>query len=202
MLKIETSESDFGKILKIINNNNSFKILLGGNGDLYFSPNVGGMQLLKSKDPICFNIAKDAGFFYESFDRLYNKICAYDPFDYDENVFFKSKVEEQEYQKRKDYFRPYPLVHNKVISWHSDEDCWDDSSILNISKEKNDSLKLEFIKNKVEDELYFTYSIRFRNSGSNYDPFNLRFMELYSDLCNYYFSISNMQTEKSRILKK
>ena len=30
-----------------------------------------------------------------------------------------------------------------------------------------------------------TYSIRFRNSGSRYEPFNICFMQMYNELKNY-----------------
>ena len=201
MLKIETSEWNFGKKIKISNNINSFEILFGGNGDLYFAPVMSRTELYKSVDPIYFNISKDDGFLYDCFEKLYNKICKYDPYDYNDDIFYKSKSEEKKYQKRKDFFREYPLVHDEIISWHSDEECCDTSSILNIYKLDNNNFKLEFIKNKPEDEFYMTYSIRFRNSGSTYDPFNQRFMELYNNLCSYYFSKSNANKQKNKILK-
>ena len=78
----------------------------------------------------------------------------------------------------------------------SDEEDADTSSILNISKTDNNQIKLEFIKNKPENGFYLTYAIRFRNSGSTYDPFNFRFMELYNSLCNYYENYQPNHKEK------
>lgn len=197
MLKIETSEWYFGKKIKISNDSDAFEILFGGNGDLYFVPVMNRMKLYESKEPIYFNVSKDDGFLYDSFETLYNNILAYDPVD-----CYADSFEEKEYQKKKDSFRKYPLVQDNIISWHSDEECQDTSSILNIYKLEDDIFKLEFIKNKPQNELYMTYSIRFRNSGSTYDPFNFRFMELYNNLCNYYFLQNNINEQKIMILKR
>lgn len=202
MLKIETGCWDFGQIIKISNDIDSFEILFGGNGDLCFNPVMNRMELYESNDPICFNISKEDGFLYDSFKKLYNKICEYSPYDYNDSKFSISEVELINDYKRRDSCRDYPLVHDGIISWHSDEECCDTSSILNIYKLDDESLKLEFIKNKPEDEFYMTYGIRFRNSGSTYNPFNLRFMELYNNLCNYYFSKSDENKQKNMILKK
>lgn len=109
----------------------------------------------------------------------------------------KLDIEEKEYQEKKDSYRPFPLVHDKVILWHSDEEDVDTSSILNISKTDNNQIKLEFIKNKPENCFYLIYAVRFRNSGSTYDPFNLRFMGLYNSLCSYYENYQSNPKEKN-----
>ena len=190
MMNIEFLNNTFGKYLKLTQNGNTFNILFGGNLDLYFQPVMNRMELFTSDEHLEFKISKEDGFLYEAFMHLYEKIINYIPLDE------MDSKREREYQKLKDSYRPFPLVHDKVISWHSDEEDVDTSSILNISKTEDNQIKLEFIKNKPEDDLYLTYAIRFRNSGSTYDPFNFRFMELYNSLCNYYENYQPNHKEK------
>lgn len=189
-MNIEFLNNTFGKYLKLTQNGNTFNILFGDNLDLYFQPVMNRMELFTSDEHLEFKISKEDGFLYEAFMHLYEKIINYIPLEE------MDSKREREYQKLKDSYRPFPLVHDKVISWHSDEEDVDTSSILNISKTEDNQIKLEFIKNKPEDDLYLTYAIRFRNSGSTYDPFNFRFMELYNSLCNYYENYQPNHKEK------
>lgn len=189
-MNIEFLNNTFGKYLKLTQNGNTFNILFGGNLDLYFQPVMNRTELFTSDEHLEFKISKEDGFLYEAFMHLYEKIINYIPLEE------MDSKREREYQKLKDSYRPFPLVHDKVISWHSDEEDVDTSSILNISKTEDNQIKLEFIKNKPEDDLYLTYAIRFRNSGSTYDPFNFRFMELYNSLCNYYENYQPNHKEK------
>ena len=189
-MNIEFLNNTFGKYLKLTQNGNTFNILFGGNLDLYFQPVMNRMELFTSDEHLEFKISKEDRFLYEAFMHLYEKIINYIPLEE------MDSKREREYQKLKDSYRPFPLVHDKVISWHSDEEDVDTSSILNISKTEDNQIKLEFIKNKPEDDLYLTYAIRFRNSGSTYDPFNFRFMELYNSLCNYYENYQPNHKEK------
>lgn len=189
-MNIEFLNNTFGKYLKLTQNGNTFNILFGSNLDLYFQPVMNRIELFTSDEHLEFKISKEDGFLYEAFMHLYEKIINYIPLEE------MDSKREREYQKLKDSYRPFPLVHDKVISWHSDEEDVDTSSILNISKTEDNQIKLEFIKNKPEDDLYLTYAIRFRNSGSTYDPFNFRFMELYNSLCNYYENYQPNHKEK------
>ena len=189
-MNIEFLNNTFGKYLKLTQNGNTFNILFGSNLDLYFQPVMNRMELFTSDEHLEFKISKEDGFLYEAFMHLYEKIINYIPLEE------MDSKREREYQKLKDSYRPFPLVHDKVISWHSDEEDVDTSSILNISKTEDNQIKLEFIKNKPEDDLYLTYAIRFRNSGSTYDPFNFRFIELYNSLCNYYENYQSNHKEK------
>ena len=191
MMNIEFLNNTFGKSLKLTQNGNTFNILFGGNLDLYFQPDMDRMKLITNREPLEFVISEEDGFLYDAFLHLYEKITQYSPYD-------EMDIEEKEYQEKKDSYRPFPLVHDKVISWHSDEEDVDTSSILNISKTDNKQIKLEFIKNKPESGFYLTYAIRFRNSGSTYDPFNFRFMELYNSLCNYYENYHPNHKEKQQ----
>lgn len=206
MLRVEKKNCDFGPIIKISDDVNTFEILFGGNGDLYFRPVINRMELYEKDNPIYFNISKEDGFLFESFERLYIKICNYDAFD---KIDFFEETDssvgndnsENEYQRKRDSYREYPLVNDGVISWHSDEDMSEISSVLNIRKLDEGTFQLEFIKNKPEDAMYMTYSIRFRNSGSTYDPFNCRFMELYNNLCSHYANEKDEKTGLTKVYK-
>ena len=189
MMNIEFLNNAFCKSLKLTQNGNTFNILFGGNFDLYFQPVMDRMKLITNREPLEFVISEEDGFLYDAFLNLYEKITKYSPYD-------EMGTYEKEYQEKRDSYRPFPLVHDKVISWHSDEEDADTSSILNISKTDNNQIKLEFIKNKPENGFYLTYAIRFRNSGSTYHPFNFRFMELYNSLCNYYENYQPNHKEK------
>ncbi len=200
MLRVEKKNCDFGPILKISDDVNTFEILFGGNGDLYFHPVINGMELYKKDKPIYFTISKVDGFLFESFERLYTKICNYDAFDR-VGLSAENDISENEYQRKRDSYREYPLVNDGVISWHSDEDMSEIASVLNIRKLDTETFQLEFIKNKPVDALYMTYSIRFRNSGSTYDPFNFRFMELYNNLCSHYANEKDEKTDSTKVYK-
>ena len=127
-MNIEFLNNTFGKYLKLTQNGNTFNILFGGNLDLYFQPVMNRMELFTSDEHLEFKISKEDGFLYEAFMHLYEKIINYIPLEE------MDSKREREYQKLKDSYRPFPLVHDKVISWHSDEEDVDTSSILNISK--------------------------------------------------------------------
>ena len=195
-MDIKFCNDENGKYLTLKQNNNVLMILFGSNLDLYFSPVMNRMELFTSDKHLEFEISKEDGFLYEAFMYLYEKIIHYIPLEE------MDSKREREYQKLKDSYRKYPLVSNKVISWRSDEESADVASVLNISKTEDNQIKLEFIKNKPEDSLYLTYAVRFRNSGSTYDPFNLRFMELYNSLCSYYETYQPNKKEQEKQLKK
>lgn len=100
---------------------------------------------------------------YDIFNKLYNDLinCKL-PFDYSDKEILK---------KLSNYDL---LVHDNVITWMSDDyPCLDAPS---------------FSINKWEDKINITFdkggSVRIRNSGSLYQPFNTNFMTLYHELCN------------------
>lgn len=200
MLKIDYKNLDFGPTIIISDDTNKLEILFGGNGDLYFHPVMNRMELFEKEEPIYFHINSEDGFLFQALEKLHSKICSYQAFDkFDDNFSFFSNendTSENEYQRRKDSYRKFPLVNNSVISWHSDEDRSEIASVLNIRKLDEENFQLEFIKNKPEDEIYLTYSIRFRNSGSTYDPFNFRFMEFYNSLCSYYANKNHLNDKQ------
>ena len=80
---------------------------------------------------------------------------------------------------------------NNTITWYSDETNHEVANILKIRKESK-SFELEFyIQPYIEgydrdfNSLYHI-PIRFRNSGSSYDPFNIVFMRMYEKMKQVY----------------
>lgn len=196
MLNVKKSQYDHGKIISIADGENVLDILFGGNGDLYFMPKINRIEMLESEEPIVFTITEEDVDLYNVFNNLYNKVINYEPFDhFDDEFDFGFMHDDSDYYKEYDKYRKYPLVSNGVISWRSDEEIAENASIVNISKVDN-NIVLEFIKNNPEDSIYMTYSIRFRNSGSSYDPFNCRFVELYQKLCEIDFDYHQITIEE------
>ena len=79
--------------------------------------------------------------------------------------------------------------NTRTITWHSDETAWLVSNILTIKEEKDifiiEFTTQEYIKGYDHDFNSPNYiPIRFRNSGSFYDPFNLIFMRMYNNIKN------------------
>lgn len=95
---------------------------------------------------------------YDIFNKLYNDLinCKL-PFDYSDKEILK---------KLSNYDL---LVHDNVITWMSDDYPCLDAPSFSISK--------------LEDKINITFdkggSVRIRNSGSLYQPFNTNFMMLY-----------------------
>lgn len=78
-------------------------------------------------------------------------------------------------------------ANKNTITWYSDETAHEVSNILKIKKEKN-AFKIEFYTQPYKegyDKDFHSVGyipIRFRNSGSSYDPFNQIFMRMYNSM--------------------
>ena len=154
---------------KINTDNGFFKIIFGGNLDLYWTCYD---KEDEEKDRQEFIITKENYFLYKLFDKLYediknNKIY----YDEEKNKYFESYRD--------------TLFKDGKIDWYSDDFYEEIASRLLIEK-IDDTFKITFIKSKKEwDGIFKTYSIRFRNSGSRYAPFNICFMNMYNSLCKH-----------------
>ena len=73
------------------------------------------------------------------------------------------------------------VVRNGVVVWHSDEADFDEANYVTITRINGDIL-ITFRKGIVENDIPGTITIRFRNNGSRYAPFNVYFMKLYSSM--------------------
>ena len=83
-----------------------------------------------------------------------------------ENYFLYQKIEEL-YIRIKEK-NPFPKIEPE-----------EDTTFL-------EEFNLEDINNlDKEDYAFPTFSVRFRNSGSRYEPYNFTFMNMYNGLCEY-----------------
>ncbi len=163
--------------LELIKGNKFLKFIFGGNGDLCIS--------LLAEDN-SFEITKENSEIYKKFDKLYNsikdcKIVDDKVLDTDIDFFSNNNI-----SKRIKNSQAYKdLFSDNSINYHSDNQIYEDATILKISKQE-DNYTLEFITN--EDD--YIPSIEITNSGSRYGLLHMPFMQLYNALskldCNYH----------------
>lgn len=173
---------------KIIQDNKELNILFAGTGDLCFY--VKKINFIDEIQIVNFEITDENYELYSLFDRLYNTIINCDIYKIDEfDSEFRDPEELEEKQIWYDEWNqelrehpPYNLIHDGIISWRHDDQIFEEANILNIYKEEN-KYRLEFILNSKE--MSHLIDIRFRNSGSRYQPFNRVFMDLYMSLQFY-----------------
>lgn len=87
------------------------------------------------------------------------------------------------------------LYNGEYICWYSDDDLIEDANYVRIIK-KEDRYVLEFLSNKKASTLWLKNSIRFRNSGTKYPPFNILFMNMYNSLCNVDYDEKQIHIEE------
>ena len=164
--------------------NSYMEILLGGNLDLYFK--------FYSRVGNTFEINKDDNV-YQSFLDLYNKIKDNNVFEVNKNEILDVTPEEVEYQydlmnelneraKSRGHYKE--LFKNEIVTFKTDSS--------DVSK---DYMKIE----KDDENIKFTFNnyasiVKVCNSGSYYDPYNILFMQCFSDLMK--------NNEKSKVLKR
>ena len=149
-------------------------ILFAGNLDLYMMMCDDQLMNFRESKTISFDITKADYDIFCLFDSLYKNIIKGRIFDMKD----VKKTFQFEYSKLVD--------QQKKIHWISDEDTEEVGDSLTISKPNNDSYRLTFHRNEKTPDFGFKspkyISIRFRNSGSRYKPFNGIFMQMYSEL--------------------
>ncbi len=172
------------------NGSNQLKIVFLGNGDLYFCSRFG----TRSKEAE-FYITKENMILYNLFDELYNDIVDANVLHVDEfDLQFCNDEEEikEKYERvnrwneeLKTDFAYENLVRGDMITWISDDSLSfdiDTADSLRIIKE-DEQYKLKFTY--YEDEFPHARSIRIRNSGSRYKPFNMVMMKFFNKLQEY-----------------
>ena len=154
-----------------------------GNLDLYFS--YFGKDLRK-KDEHSFVLDKSNFFLYKCFDDLYDAIesnMPYKTIDRDFNVYFELRS------------YPFPLFKKGIVEWHSDDALFDEASVLYIEK-LDDSYKVTIKEGTISDVNMKTASVRIRNSGSMYEPYNFTFMDLYNKICAHNFECEQITMDE------
>lgn len=182
--------------IEITTDEGSFIISFEGNLDLYWIYRPKG-KLFLDEDKHAFYITKENYFLYSLFERLYISIKG-------EKPYLNCPYEIENRYKQYHSFGNEELLINDKIEWHSDDYPYEEASVVSISKDDEDTFKIEFKKNKGD---YFpTFCVRFRNSGSRYMPFNATFMSMYNSLINHNYDYHQIHYEevlyKEKILKK
>ena len=168
--------------IEIVTDDGIFEIYFMGNLDLYWSYRP-KESLLNCSDEKCFNVTKENYYLYSCIDELYNAIIKNMPYS-NIDIDFDSK-----YKVLPIYMSStrLGLVVGDEIKWYSDDFYIDEASSLSIKRD-NDSFIVKFTKSKIKD-LSLTFSVRFRNNGSRYDPFNFTFMNMYNKLLKYDYQV-------------
>ena len=166
--------------------------------DLFFS--------FKSQGDNYLEITKENYYIYECFLKLYNRIKNNEIFELDEiDLLQLSTIEDlkqrkqelKELNEREKRFGKYDeLFHDNVISWVSDDYSEDGVNYdfghdgkVSITKEEDKFILTFEVLNPCaikycSNDMYYT-TVRFRNSGSSYAPYNIVFMDLYKNLMKY-----------------
>lgn len=193
-----------GYTYEFIQDNKIFSIAFGGNLDLYWTLKINKEykdynEMIKEIYDT-FTITKDDNPLYYLLKTLINDIKSsqvYTPSpkytlnEREEVVILPPTQEEiertNEYNKelkdRESYKR---IIKEEAIEWHSDEEPYEIADVLRIT-EQDDVIVLEFYRPELTGDKYGmrfpgTVTIRFRNSGSYYHPFNFIFMRMYNKL--------------------
>lgn len=202
-MKVTKEKSEFGINIFLEEGKKCLAFTFGGNGDLYWSIHNRSEGLDKDYSHDSFIIIRENYGIYNLFEKLFLDIENINIFEDDIPFYIDTEAEIREYLKeRKERLeedkKGYRL-HNwsnyntlfdadsKTITWYSDETSSKVSNFLKIKKE-GDLFKVEFyiqpyIRGYDEDFYSSGYiPIRFRNSGSSYEPFNLVFMRMYNSM--------------------
>lgn len=169
------------------NGEDELGIIFGGNGDLYFTS---GFH--HDKDETKFIVDKQHMFLYSLLEDMFA--------DYERCEIFKiGRLKchtREEYKKRIEQIdemnqnlrdsEVYKSVYsNNTITWVSDDSMSTDIEESNTVKIVKEEDKFVFNFTYNEKELISSRSIRFRNSGSRFEPFNLIMMKFFNKLQEY-----------------
>ena len=194
-VKVIKDKSQFGPTILFDEENNLLRFTFGGNGDLYWS-----IHSKNTNNHYTFVITKENYGVYILFEQLFNDIETINIFDEcyipfyieteeEKKEYFKNYEKENEYQKKKYRLFNYSNYNelyddnNKTITWYSDETAHEVANILKIKKAEEKFI-IEFYTqpyiNGYDEDFHSPnhISVRFRNSGSSYDPFNIVFMKI------------------------
>lgn len=232
-MNVTKIETPYGYIdFHIEKDNQRLGIVFGGNGDLYWildnsqiDPDTYEEYRKELESPYQeeFIITKENYFIYQLFDELIQDIedsriylPTINELELEFNFFGEDKKEtsvercKRLNEEHKKYFRYKLLFEDGIICWHSDEHIFEDADRVKIYR-LNDEIILEFSRPPVKENEYIyrmpgRTGVRFRNSGSTYDPYNIIFMRMFQKLQEYnpeYHQIHIEELEyQKRLLRK
>lgn len=184
-MKVVKQESEFGMDIFFKEENKYFAITYGGNLDLYWI--IYSEDVNKDNN---FVITKENYEVYRLFEQLFDDIDDINIYKYQNQQFSGNFKKAQKEKYRKSNTSNYNVLYNekeKLITWYSDETAFCVANVLKIKKEY-EIFKLEFFIQPYIDGYDRDFNslhhipIRFRNSGSFYNPFNVVFMRMYSNM--------------------
>lgn len=200
MLTWNKRKTDSGYTIDIFDGNKILIITFWGNLDLYWY-----LKSEEKREVDTFEITKENYFLYSLFDILYNDIVNCNLFKvYEEELSFVNSIKELQmiYNRKENLnkvfseYEEYKRLYNgKYICWYSDDDSIEDANYVKIIK-KEDKYVLEFFSNFKSSTLWLSNTIRFRNSGSRYMPFNMIFMNMYNSLCSSEYDENQIHIEE------
>jgi hypothetical protein len=202
-MKIIKRNSEVGtKDIFIKDGNKTFAIVFGGTGDLYWIINNKDCKNYDGTNLETFTITQENYQLYNLFQILYSDIENINIYDnkevpsyidtYQDYHDYLKELELEKIGYRKNNNANYHELFNpkeKTITWYSDETGHDVANILKIKKNA-ETFSLTFSSQPYidgyerETNPLGTISIRFRNSGSTYEPFNIAFMKMFHGLEN------------------
>ena len=171
----------------------TFEITFQNNLDLYWRYIYNG-NILEEPDLKEFFITKENEKIYSLFDELYNSIKDSNPYSGFTFItpisYYHKDLERDELEKIEIPENPHPnnIFYKGIITWVSDDFAsMEKASNFKIIK-INDAFKITFKKSEPEYDCgmpFKTFSVRIRNSGSRYNPYNIAFMKMYHELKKY-----------------
>lgn len=184
-MKVVKQDSEFGIDIFFKEENKYLAITYGGNLDLYWI--IYSEDVNKDNN---FVITKENYEVYRLFEQLFNDIDDINIYKYQNHQFSSNFKKAQKEIYRKSNTSNYNVLYNekeKLITWYSDETAFCVANVLKIKKE-DEIFKLEFFIQPYIDGYDRDFNslhhipIRFRNSGSFYNPFNVVFMRMYEKM--------------------
>ena len=203
-MKIRKEKTEFGLNIFLEEEEKYLTFSYCGNLDLYWSIHSKHRNINDDYTYDYFIITKENYGIYYLFEKLFYDIENLNIFDIEDDIISYTEPDKKikyledpkkEIEKEREKYRLYNISNynelfdkdRNTITWYSDETAHEVSNILKIKKEKN-IFKVEFyiqpyIKGYDRDFHSTRYiPIRFRNSGSKYDPFNCVFMRMYNNM--------------------
>ena len=174
----------------LIKDDKTLSILFGGNFDLYFLLKDNNKKIGLESTEINFEITKENGEIFDLFDSLYNDVMS-------------GKILEDDKLDDPCNIRSILIDDNNNINWLSDDAPDEIANKFKMSKLDDDTYNLIFVSNDNMSVMNNSISIRFSNSGSSYEPYNIIFMRLYNKLqkidpCYHQITIDEYQYTKRK----
>ena len=189
------------KDIHLIENSKTLSVMFTGTGDLYWMIQNSKICSDEEYSYDSFEITKENYQLYFLFEKLFHDIKNIN-ISHDENEFppfveteeeKKNYLENLELDKKR--YRMFNMAHyndlynNKenTITWVSDATGFEVANKLSIKK-LDDKFLIEFKTQpyvegyEQEDNALGVIGIRFRNSGSRYNPFNIIFMRMFNEM--------------------